>query len=135
MFDERGYVYHWRDMPGETGPAARILVADLVDGREVYFGNTIDPAVEEALRSIPVARLSRETIMRDLDRQRPCEPKVRSMPRLLMGLRGETKQRFGGRVAFSRPPRRSSEREGCGGRTQGSSTHTRSGRACSMPAA
>jgi len=53
-FDEQGYLERWKDMPGESGPVARVVAVDFGDSQRVYFGSGIDGSAEEQIRQLPV---------------------------------------------------------------------------------
>lgn len=56
-FDADGHIERWRDMPGESGPPARVVAVDFGVEQAVYFGNSIDRNLEDAILAMPVQAL------------------------------------------------------------------------------
>jgi hypothetical protein len=58
-FNEEGYLVRWKDMPGESGPPARLRVVDYGYDQAVYFAEHIDRKIEALIRSFPIKALLR----------------------------------------------------------------------------
>lgn len=74
-FNDDGYLERWKDMPGESGPPARVVVADYGHEQCVYFGNGIDRRAEELICSLPAHTLLKgdRRVFDILNRQKEVE--------------------------------------------------------------
>jgi RimJ/RimL family protein N-acetyltransferase len=55
--DGAGYLRRFRDMPGESGPPARIVAVDYGHKQSVLFGSGINPVIEQLILELPVRDL------------------------------------------------------------------------------
>ena len=71
-FSGDGYLVRWKEMPGESGPPARVVAANYSQEQRVYFGDGIDREIEELIRLLPVQALldADHTVFDLLNRQR-----------------------------------------------------------------
>ena len=56
-FDAQGRIERWKDMPGESGPPARVVAVDFGAEQAVYFGSGIDRNLEEPILAMPIQAL------------------------------------------------------------------------------